>query len=130
LVVDEFGEKLLEELDYRQEMRNIQEFYTNFEGDANVKIPWVRPDLCGQQTLVMEWIDGVRCTDPDTIQRELDVQTFIKVGVVSGLRQLLEVRREGGQAYMSTACGKEKNTHTHTHTHTHRANIQENCTRA
>eukprot|EP00193_Tetraselmis_chui_P021946 CAMPEP_0177771094 /NCGR_PEP_ID=MMETSP0491_2-20121128/11349_1 /TAXON_ID=63592 /ORGANISM="Tetraselmis chuii, Strain PLY429" /LENGTH=659 /DNA_ID=CAMNT_0019288501 /DNA_START=263 /DNA_END=2242 /DNA_ORIENTATION=- len=90
LVVDEFGEKLLEELDYRQEMRNIQEFYTNFEGDANVKIPWVRPDLCGQQTLVMEWIDGVRCTDPDTIQRELDVQTFIKVGVVSGLRQLLE----------------------------------------
>lgn len=91
LIVDEFGEKLLEELDYRQEMRNIQEFYANFEGDPNVKIPWVRPDLCGSQTLVMEWVDGVRCTDPDTIQRELDVQRFIKVGVVSGLRQLLEV---------------------------------------
>jgi len=90
LIVDEFGEKLLEELDYRQEMRNIQEFYANFEGDPNVKIPWVRPDLCGSQTLVMEWVDGVRCTDPDTIQRELDVQRFIKVGVVSGLRQLLE----------------------------------------
>jgi len=90
LVVDEFGEKLLEELDYTQEMRNIKDFYANFEGDPNVKIPWVREDLCGKQTLVMEWIDGVRCTDPQAIVRELDVQQFIRVGVVSGLRQLLE----------------------------------------
>jgi len=90
LIVDEFGEKLLEELDYQQEMRNIKDFAANFEGDPNVKIPWVREDLCGKRTLVMEWIDGIRCTDPDTIVRELDVQQFIRVGVVSGLRQLLE----------------------------------------
>ena len=91
LIVDEFGEKLLEELDYQQEARNIQEFRNNFEGDAAVKIPWVRPDLCGPKLLVMEWIDGIRCTDPDGIRSSgISVENFIRVGVVSGLRQLLE----------------------------------------
>ena len=91
LIVDEFGEKLLEELDYTQEARNIQDFYENFKGDKSVKIPWVRQDLCGPKVLVMEWIDGVRCTDPNGIRASgLDVNEFIRCGVVSGLRQLLE----------------------------------------
>lgn len=38
----------------------------------------------------MEWINGTRCTDPAAIRRTVDVQQFIRVGVVSGMRQLLE----------------------------------------
>ncbi|KAL6763578.1 ABC1 family-domain-containing protein [Haematococcus lacustris] len=91
LIVDEFGQKLLEELDYVQEARNIQEFCNNFAGEPTVKIPWVRQDLCSKQVLVMEWIDGLRCTDPDAIRASgIDVDQFIRCGVVSGLRQLLE----------------------------------------
>ena len=90
LIVDEFAEKVLEELDYIQEARNIQDFYNNFEGDQYVKIPWVRTDLSGQQVITMEWIDGIRCTEPEKIKQQLDVDKFIRVGVVSGLRQLLE----------------------------------------
>ncbi|CAG9466897.1 unnamed protein product [Pedinophyceae sp. YPF-701] len=91
LIVDEFGQKLIEELDYELEAANIMEFGNNFAGDETVKIPWVRRDLCGPRMLVMEWIDGIRCTDPDGIRRSgIDVARFIKVGVVSGLRQLLE----------------------------------------
>ena len=63
-----------------------------------MKIPWVRPDLCGSRMLVMEWIDGMRCTDPEGIRNSgLDVEEFIRCGVVSGLRQLLEVGRGGGR---------------------------------
>lgn len=91
LIVDEFGQKILEELDYGLEAQSIEEFYTNFAGDPTVKIPWVRRDLCGERVLVMEWIDGIRCTDPEGIRNSgLDVEEFIRVGVVSGLRQLLE----------------------------------------
>ncbi|PNW74014.1 hypothetical protein CHLRE_13g581850v5 [Chlamydomonas reinhardtii] len=91
LIVDEFGEKLLEELDYTQEAKNIEEFERNFRDDPTVKIPWVRPDLCGTKMLVMEWIDGIRCTAPDSIRSSgVRVDDFIKCGVVSGLRQLLE----------------------------------------
>ncbi len=58
-----------------------------------MKIPWVRPDLCGPRVLVMEWIDGLRCTDPAGIRASgLDLSQFIRCGVVSGLRQLLEAR--------------------------------------
>lgn len=91
LIVDEFGEKLLEELDYVQEARNILDFYANFDGDPLVKIPWVRRDLSGPKVLVMEWIDGIRCTDVEGIKASgIDLEAFIRTGVVSGLRQLLE----------------------------------------
>ena len=91
LIVDEFGEKLLEELDYTLEARNAKDFRRNFEGDPTVKIPWVRDDLSGKRVLTMEWIDGMRCTDPAAIVASgIDVDAFIRGGVVSGLRQLLE----------------------------------------
>ena len=53
--------------DYALEARNIQDFYNNFRGDPKVKIPWVRGDLTGRTCLIMEWIDGIRCTDPAAI---------------------------------------------------------------
>ena len=69
-----------------------QDFGNNYAGDSKVKIPWVRRDLCGARVLVMEWIDGLRCTNIRGIQTSgIDVNEFIRCGVVSGLRQLLEV---------------------------------------
>jgi predicted unusual protein kinase regulating ubiquinone biosynthesis (AarF/ABC1/UbiB family) len=38
LIVDEFGQKILEELDYNQEARNIEEFGQNFKGDPTVSL--------------------------------------------------------------------------------------------
>merc|ERR1719424_2447545 len=91
LLVDEFGEKLLEELDYVQEGRNLTDFYENFKNDPVVKIPKFYKEFSGAKMLTMEWIDGIRCTDPDAIRASgIDVDTFIEVGVKSGLRQLLE----------------------------------------
>jgi predicted unusual protein kinase regulating ubiquinone biosynthesis (AarF/ABC1/UbiB family) len=70
----------------------VQDFLENFQNDAKVKIPWVRRDLCSQRVLVMEWINGRRCTDPRGIRSSgLNVNNFIRGGVVSALRQLLEV---------------------------------------
>lgn len=28
-----------------------------------MKIPWVRRDISGRNMIVMEWIDGIPCTD-------------------------------------------------------------------
>lgn len=91
LILDEFGQKIMEELDYVQETRNLKDFYENFKDDQYVKIPKVFSSLCTSKVIVMEWIDGIRCTDPQGIRDAgIDVEEFIRVGVVSGLRQLLE----------------------------------------
>ncbi|XP_071918457.1 protein ACTIVITY OF BC1 COMPLEX KINASE 1, chloroplastic isoform X1 [Coffea arabica] len=91
LIVDEFGEKLLEELDYTLEARNIEDFLENFKDDPTVKIPGVYRQLSGSHVLVMEWIDGIRCTDPQAIKEAgIDIDGFLTVGVSAALRQLLE----------------------------------------
>lgn len=91
LILDEFGEKLLEELDYTLETRNIEDFYENFKNDPTVKIPRAYKQLSGRHVLVMEWIDGIRCTDPQAIKDGgIDINGFLTVGVSAALRQLLE----------------------------------------
>lgn len=47
-----------------QEARNIEDFLENFKDDPTVKIPRAYKQLCGPRVLVMEWIDGIRCTNP------------------------------------------------------------------
>ncbi len=61
-----------------QEARNIEEFGRNFANDPNVKIPWVRRDLCGKSVVVMEWIEGTRCTDIAGVRASTNVEDFIR----------------------------------------------------
>lgn len=69
----------------------MADFGVNFRDDAKVKIPVPYPALSSARVLTMEWIDGVRCTDPQGIKAAgIDVDEFIRVGVESGLRQLLQ----------------------------------------
>ena len=78
----------------------LQDFNRNFTNDPKVKIPWVRQDLCGPRVLTMEWIDGLRCTDPRAIVSSgINVEEFIRGGVVTGLRQLLEVGGVPGSSH-------------------------------
>ncbi|RCV37853.1 hypothetical protein SETIT_8G095500v2 [Setaria italica] len=90
-IVDEFGEKLLQELDYTLEATNIEDFLENLKDDPTVKIPRVYKQPSGSRVPVMEWIDGIRCTDPQAIKEaRIDVEGFLTVGVSAALRQLLE----------------------------------------
>ncbi|KAE8777306.1 putative aarF domain-containing protein kinase [Hordeum vulgare] len=74
-----------------KEARNIEDFIVNFKNDPTVKIPLVYNKFSGSRVLVMEWIDGIRCTDPQAIKEAgIDVEGFLTVGVSAALRQLLE----------------------------------------
>ena len=90
LLVDEFAEKLLEELDFVQEARNLRDFAFNFRNDANVHIPQVVSELSGPRVLVMHWQPGVRCTREDAFNDDASRARFMINGVEAGLKQLLE----------------------------------------
>jgi predicted unusual protein kinase regulating ubiquinone biosynthesis (AarF/ABC1/UbiB family) len=91
VVVDEFGTKLFEEIDYQNEGRNAEKFAANFYNDPTVKVPAIFWRYSSQTVLTLEWIDGIKLTDIEGIRKAgLDRDKLIKAAVSSGLRQLLE----------------------------------------
>jgi predicted unusual protein kinase regulating ubiquinone biosynthesis (AarF/ABC1/UbiB family) len=91
LIVDEFGIKLFEEIDYCNEGRNAEKFANNFRDDLTVKVPVIYWRYSSISVLTLEWINGFKLNDTARIQEAgLDTDTLIQIGVISGLRQLLE----------------------------------------
>ncbi len=91
LIVDEFGSKLFEEIDYQNEGRNAERFADNFRNDPTVKVPMIYWDYSSHRVLTLEWIDGLKLTNTDLVKEAgLDRDLLIGIGVTSGLRQLLE----------------------------------------
>jgi predicted unusual protein kinase regulating ubiquinone biosynthesis (AarF/ABC1/UbiB family) len=91
IVVDEFGTKLFEEIDYQNEGRNAEKFAANFQDDPTVKVPSIYWRYSSRNVLTLEWIDGIKLTDLEGIRRAgLDRDKLIKACVSSGMRQLLE----------------------------------------
>lgn len=91
LIVDEFGVKLFEEIDYQNEGENAEKFAVNFAGDPEIKVPKIYWKYSSHQVLTLEWIHGFKLTDTEKIKAAgLDINELIKIGVTSGLRQLLE----------------------------------------
>ncbi|ATS19396.1 ABC1 kinase family protein [Parathermosynechococcus lividus] len=90
-IVDEFGRKLFEEIDYLNEGRNAEKFAANFRDDPTVKVPQIYWEFTSQHVLTLEWIHGIKLTRTDCmVAAGVDPDNLIRVGVISGLRQLLE----------------------------------------
>jgi predicted unusual protein kinase regulating ubiquinone biosynthesis (AarF/ABC1/UbiB family) len=91
LIVDEFGTKLFEEIDYLNEGRNAEKFAENFRDDPTVKVPAIYWLYSSHRVLTLEWIDGIKLTDTQKVREaSLETDALIEVGVTAGLRQLLE----------------------------------------
>ncbi len=91
LIVDEFGTKLFEEIDYVNEGRNAEKFAVNFANDPEVKVPRIYWDYSTYRVLTLEWINGFKLTNTDKIRAAgIDPDRIVRIGVTSGLRQLLE----------------------------------------
>ena len=91
LIVDEFGKKIFEEIDYLNEANNAEKFAANFANDPEVKVPVIYREYSSTSVLTLEWIDGYKLNDLESIKAAgLDLDELIRIGVTSGLRQLLE----------------------------------------
>ncbi len=91
LIVDEFGGKLFEEVDYLNEGRNAEKFAANFQDEPLVKVPTIYWRYTSAHVLTMEWINGFKLTDTERVkQAGLATNDLVEIGVSAGLRQLLE----------------------------------------
>ncbi|RMH76165.1 MAG: AarF/ABC1/UbiB kinase family protein [Cyanobacteria bacterium J007] len=90
-IVDEFGIKLFEEIDYLNEARNAEKFAANFSENPQVKVPQIYWRYTSSRVLTLEWIDGFKLTGMQEIEDAgIDRNAVIEIGVTSGLQQLLE----------------------------------------
>jgi predicted unusual protein kinase regulating ubiquinone biosynthesis (AarF/ABC1/UbiB family) len=86
-VVDEFGRRLWEELDYTSEARNAERFAALYAGKVpGVYVPKVFREHTTGRVLVMEWVDG----DKPAWAPAEDAERLIAIGVRCSLTQMLE----------------------------------------
>lgn len=91
MIVDEFGVKLFEEIDYHNEGLNAERFARNFQNSTDVKVPAIYWKYSSKKVLTLEWIDGFKLSATQCIlDANLEPDNLIRIGVESGLRQLLE----------------------------------------
>jgi predicted unusual protein kinase regulating ubiquinone biosynthesis (AarF/ABC1/UbiB family) len=91
MIVDEFGTKLFEEIDYHNEGLNAEQFARNFQDSSEVKVPAIYWKYSTRKVLTLEWIDGFKLSATQCIlDANLKPDDLIRIGVESGLRQLLE----------------------------------------
>ena len=62
-IVSEFERSIFKELNFMQELVNLQRLSANFRGVRYVKIPDAYPDYCTEKVITMELIKGVEVTD-------------------------------------------------------------------
>lgn len=62
---EEFRRTLNRELDFRDELRRINQFREAFQGDARVRIPEPHAELSAARVLTLEWFEGAKVSDPE-----------------------------------------------------------------
>lgn len=90
-LVDEFGAKLFEELDYVHEAYLTEQFRTYIQGIPGVYAPRVHWEYTSRRVLTTEYIDGIRILEKDKL-RAVGVQprVLLSLGVRANLQQLFE----------------------------------------
>ncbi|WP_419955114.1 ABC1 kinase family protein [Neobacillus niacini] len=69
VLFQELKQVIERELDYTLELETILYFKERFKDMDSVKIPSVYPELSKSNVLVMEWVEGMRLTDHETLER-------------------------------------------------------------
>ena len=79
--VAEFSHTLLRELDFRRELRSLNQFRQNFVDDDWIHIPEPFPELSSQRVLTMEMLVGFSIAKTERLTEEgIDKQKFVHRG--------------------------------------------------
>ncbi|NHC33885.1 ABC1 kinase family protein [Scytonema millei] len=90
-ILDEFGYRIFEEMDYVQEGENAERFTEYYGYLPDIYVPKIYWQYTQRRVLTMEWITGTKLTQVEAIRAQgIDAQHIIEVGVQCSLRQLLE----------------------------------------
>jgi ubiquinone biosynthesis protein len=80
-VVKEFKQTLMRELDFRREMRNLQQFRQSFAADPTVAFPRPYPELSTGRVLTMQLLKGTSVGDKEKLEhRRVNCKAIARQG--------------------------------------------------
>lgn len=90
-IMDEFGARIFEEMDYAHEGRNAERFAKLYGHLPGIYVPRIYWQYTRRRVLTMEWIAGTKLTKLEELSKQgINATELIEVGVQCSLRQLLE----------------------------------------
>jgi predicted unusual protein kinase regulating ubiquinone biosynthesis (AarF/ABC1/UbiB family) len=90
-IMDEFGCRIFEEMDYNHEGENAQRFAALYGHIEGIYVPHIYPEYTARRVLTMEWINGTKLTQIEKLNAQgIDATYLVDIGVQCSLRQLLE----------------------------------------
>lgn len=90
-ILDEFGARIYEEMDYVHEGENAERFAQLYGHLQDIYIPKIYWQYTQRRVLTMEWITGTKLTQTEAIRAQgIDARHVVEIGVQCSLRQLLE----------------------------------------
>ena len=86
-----FENSIIKELSLINEYQNIERFRRNFEKSKDVYVPKTYEDYCNNNILCMEFIQGYKITDVETLRKnKIDPKKVVEKGFDIYLKQLLD----------------------------------------
>ncbi|MFP4134598.1 MAG: ABC1 kinase family protein [Halothece sp.] len=90
-IMDEFAERIFEEMNYAHEGYNAERFKELYNYIQDIYVPKIYWEYTGRRVLTMEWISGIKLTNLPAIQEAgIEATRLVEIGVECSLRQLLE----------------------------------------
>ncbi len=90
-LIDELGRRVFEEMDYINEASNAEQFRILHTDNKRIAVPQIYREATSRRVLTMEWFDGVKLTNLDSVKRlGIDPNEMVEIGVNCSLQQLLE----------------------------------------
>ena len=90
VMVNEFERSIFKEINYLEEVANMQNLASNFKGVRYIKVPKPYPDYCTSKVLTMELIKGIELTDLiEGDYPEINKKKIANYGLKSYFKQIM-----------------------------------------
>jgi ubiquinone biosynthesis protein len=87
----EFSNWTRDEMDFKKEARNAQMFQQNMEDIDGVGVPKTYPELNTEKVIVLEYIDGVKCTEKEKLDNwNIDTKEIAETAIEAGIKQSMQ----------------------------------------
>jgi ubiquinone biosynthesis protein len=90
-IVEEFARSLEKEINYRTEASHIERFARQFMDDETVYIPKVFRQMSTQRILTMEYVEGIKASEVERLQKEgYDLPEITRRGTSLIMKQIFD----------------------------------------